>query len=47
MNNFFNSLGKQSSRFGNAFAGAGIKYIIKLGLMYFLVGGALKLFYED
>ena len=39
MNNFFNSVGKQTSRMGNAFAGA--------GLMYYLVGSTLNLFFED
>lgn len=39
MNNFFNSVGKETSRLGNAFAGA--------GLMYYLIGGVLNLVFED
>lgn len=39
LNNFFNALGKESSKYGNNFAGA--------GLMYYMVGGALNLFLED
>lgn len=39
MNNFFNALGKESSRYGNNFAAA--------GLMYHLVAGGLNLFFED
>lgn len=39
MNNFFNALGKESSRFGNGFAAA--------GLLYHLVAASLNLFFED
>ena len=39
MNNFFNTVGKETSRLGNAFAAA--------GLMYYLVGGTLNFFLED
>lgn len=39
MNNFFNSVGKETSRVGNAFAAA--------GFMYFLTGKTLNMFFED
>jgi import inner membrane translocase subunit TIM23 len=39
VNNFFNSLGKETSRMGNAFAAA--------GLMYYFVSAGLNLFLED
>jgi import inner membrane translocase subunit TIM23 len=39
INNFFNALGKETSKLGNAFAAA--------GLMYYFVGAALNLFFED
>lgn len=39
MNNFFNALGKESSRYGNNFAAA--------GLLYHMVAGGLNLFFED
>ncbi len=39
MNNFFNSVGKETSRLGNAFAAA--------GLMYYMVAGGLNLLFED
>ncbi len=39
MNNFFNALGKESSRYGNAFAGA--------GLLYYVMGSTLNLLFED
>jgi import inner membrane translocase subunit TIM23 len=37
MNNFFNAWGKESSRYGNAFAAS--------GLLYYIVGGSLNLFF--
>ena len=39
VNNFFNSLGKETSRLGNAFAAA--------GLMYYFVSAGLNLLFED
>ena len=39
MNNFFNTVGKETSRFGNGFAAAGI--------MYYLMAGGLNLLFED
>lgn len=39
MNNFFNSVGKETSRMGNGFAAA--------GLMYYMMAGALNLLFED
>jgi len=39
MNNFFNTVGKETSRFGNGFAAA--------GLMYYLMGGGLNWLFED
>ena len=39
MNNFFNSVGKETSRVGNAFAAA--------GFMYYLTGSTLNMFFED
>ena len=39
MNNFFNSVGKETSRVGNAFAAA--------GFMYFLTGKTLNMFFEE
>jgi import inner membrane translocase subunit TIM23 len=39
MNNFFNSVGKETTRLGNAFAGA--------GLIYYLMGGAINFLLED
>ena len=39
MNNFFNTVGKETSRFGNGFAAA--------GLMYYCIAGALNLLFED
>jgi import inner membrane translocase subunit TIM23 len=37
INNFFNALGKETSRLGNAFAAA--------GLMYYFVGAAMNVFF--
>ena len=39
MNNFFNAVGKETSRFGNAFAAA--------GLMYYIIAGTMNLLFED
>ena len=39
MNNFFNTVGKETSRFGNGFAAAGI--------MYYMIAGGLNLLFED
>lgn len=39
ISNFFNSIGTQTSKFGNAFGAA--------GLLYFLTGKGLNLFLED
>lgn len=39
MNNFFNILGKQTSRYGNGFAAAGI--------MYYVIAGNMNLLFED
>jgi import inner membrane translocase subunit TIM23 len=39
MNNFFNTIGKETSRFGNGFAAAGI--------MYYIIAGAMNLLFED
>ena len=39
MNNFFNTVGKETSRFGNGFAAAGI--------MYYILGGSMNLLLED
>ena len=39
MNNFFNAVGKETSRFGNAFAAA--------GLMYYIMAGTMNLLFED
>lgn len=39
MNNFFNTVGKETSRFGNAFAAA--------GLMYYIMAGTMNLLFED
>jgi import inner membrane translocase subunit TIM23 len=39
MNNFFNSVGKETSRLGNAFAAG--------GLMYYMIAGAMNLLFED
>ena len=39
MNNFINTVGKETTRFGNGFAAA--------GLMYYLLGGGLNLLFED
>jgi import inner membrane translocase subunit TIM23 len=39
MNNFFNSVGKETSRMGNGFAAA--------GLMYYMMAGAMNMLFED
>lgn len=39
MNNFFNAMGKETSRLGNAFAAA--------GLMYYMIAGSMNLLFED
>ena len=39
MNNFFNAVGKETSRFGNGFAAAGI--------MYYIIAGGMNLLFED
>ena len=39
MNNFFNTVGKETSRFGNGFAAAGI--------MYYIFAGGMNLLFED
>ena len=39
MNNFFNAVGKETSRFGNGFAAAGI--------MYYLIGASMNMLFED
>lgn len=39
MNNFFNAMGKETSRLGNAFAAG--------GLMYYMIAGAMNLLFED
>jgi|JI6StandDraft_1071083.scaffolds.fasta_scaffold137633_3 import inner membrane translocase subunit TIM23 len=39
MNNFFNTVGKETSRFGNGFAAAGI--------MYYVIAGGMNLLFED
>ena len=37
LNNFFNAVGKETSRFGNAFAAAGLMYYIMAGTMNMLL----------
>ena len=39
MNNFFNTVGKETSRYGNGFAAAGI--------MYYVIAGTMNLLFED
>jgi len=39
MNNFFNTVGKETSRFGNGFAAA--------GMMYYIMAGTMNLLFED
>jgi len=39
MNNFFNTVGKETCRFGNAFAAA--------GMMYYVMAGTMNLLFED
>jgi import inner membrane translocase subunit TIM23 len=39
MNNFFNTVGKETCRFGNSFAAA--------GLMYYVMAGTMNLLLED
>lgn len=39
MNNFFNAVGRDTTRFGNAFASA--------GLLYYMMAGGMNLLFED